>query len=119
MFVGTKCKIEINRNKYTTNPTDYVEEGPPKEVAKKWEGPDSVAHGHIQNWLDCIKSRELPHADVEVGHRSATILHLIHITRRLNRRLRWDPVGESFQDDKEANAMLVRSRRPGWELPRL
>lgn len=119
VFLGTKCKIEINRNKYTTNPTDYVEEGPPKEVAKKWEGPDSVAHGHIQNWLDCIKSRELPHADVEVGHRSTTILHLIHITRRLNRRLRWDPVGESFQDDKEANAMLVRSRRPGWELPRL
>lgn len=117
VFVGSECKMEINRNKHTTNPVDFVKDGPPAKLAAKWEGPDSIARGHIQNWLDCIKSRDLPNADVEIGHRSATILHLIHITRRLNRPLRWDPVRETFPDDSEATAMLQRPRRAGWELP--
>ena len=59
---------------------------------------------HIQNWFDCIKSREKPIADVEIGHRSAILCHLGNIARWVGRPLRWDPEREIFPGDDEANA---------------
>ena len=43
----------------------------------------------------------------------------MNITRRLGRALKWDPVKEQFADDDEANAMVERPRRKGYELPEL
>ena len=119
VFTGSKCKIEINRNKFTTNPPDFIKHPPDPKLAKKWEGDGYVAKGHVENWFDCIRSREKPNADVEIGHRSASICHLITITRMLGRRLKWDPEKEIFPGDDEANALLDRPRRKGWELPGL
>ena len=48
-----------------------------------------------------------------------TISHLTVITRRLGRRLKWDPEKEVFPEDEEANTLLDRRRRNGWELPEL
>lgn len=117
IFVGEDCKIEINRNKFTTNPPDFVKDRPDPAVAKAWEGPGWIARPHIQNWLDCIRTRERPNADVEIGHRSITVCHLANIVRELGRRLRWDPDKEVFVDDEEANCYLDRPRRKGFELP--
>ena len=117
IFVGRDCKIEINRNKFTTNPPDFITNGPPPEVAEKWEGDGWIAKGHVQNWFDCIRSRERPNADVEIGHRTASLCQLLVITRQLGRPLRWDPSTETFPNDDEANALLDRPRRPGWQLP--
>jgi predicted dehydrogenase len=117
IFVGERCKIEINRNKFTTNPTDFVPNPPDPKLAEKWEGDGWVAYGHIENWFDCIVSRAKPTADVEIGHRTVTVGHLINIAREVGRKLRWDPVNEQIIDDPEARALLDRPRRPGWELP--
>lgn len=117
IFTGSKCKIEINRNKFATNPPDFVADPPDPALAAKWEGDGWIARGHVENWLDCIKSRQRPNADVEIGHRTATICHLCNITRWLGRRLRWDPEQEVFPDDPEANQLLNRPRAKGWELP--
>ena len=73
--------------------------------------------GHMQNWFDCIRSRQRPVADVETGHRSATVCHLGNIARWTNRKLRWDPVQEIFPGDAEANGYLDRIRRKPYELP--
>lgn len=125
IFVGEKCKIEITRNKFTTNPKDFVTGGPDPELAKKWNGVlggDSIARGHVRNWFDCIKSRQKPNADVEIGHRSATIGNLINIARQLGQvgqTLRWDPVAERFTNSEAGNRLLDRPRRKGWELPQI
>ena len=119
IFVGEKCKIEINRNKFTTNPSEFVKNPPDPALAEKWEGDGWVALGHIENWFDCMRSRAKPNADVEIGHRTVTIGHLINITREVGRKLRWDPATEQIVDDPEANALLDRPRRKGWELPEL
>ena len=76
IFIGSDCKMEINRNKFTTNPPDFVKDAPKPAVQDKWEGDGWIARPHIQNWLDCIKTRELPNADVEIGHRSISVCHL-------------------------------------------
>jgi predicted dehydrogenase len=117
IFVGEKCKLEINRNKFTTNPPDFVKKPPDPAVAEPWEGPGWIARPHIQNWLDCIKSRELPNADVEIGHRSITVCHLANIARELGRRLKWDPAQEIFPGDPQANQYLDRPKRKGYKLP--
>jgi predicted dehydrogenase len=117
IFVGSEAKMEINRNKFTTNPPDFVKDAPSAAEQGKWEGAGWIARPHIQNWLDCIKSRSLPNADVEIGHRSISVCHLLNITRELGRRLKWDPEKETFPDDAEANKLLDRPRREGFELP--
>jgi hypothetical protein len=118
VFFGSECKMEINRNRFATNPVDFVKNPPdPTKQDATWEGPGWIARPHIQNWLDCIKSRELPNADVEIGHRSVSICHLLNITRELGRKLQWDPDKEQFVGDDEANKLLDRPRRAGFELP--
>jgi hypothetical protein len=68
-------------------------------------------------WLECMRTRKTPIADVEIGHRSVSVCHLANITRQLGRRLRWDPEAERFVGDDEANDLLRRPRRKGYELP--
>jgi hypothetical protein len=91
------------------------------EEERKWS--DSLAlwqaKWHMQNWLDCIRSRELPVADVEIGHRSVSVCHLANIARGANRTLHWDPDNELFINDSAANEFLVRERRPDFALPTL
>ena len=123
VFVGEKGKLEINRNKIASNPPE-IAAGILAQIdlaaeEKEWSDETALwqARAHLQNWLDCIRSRERPVADVEIGHRSATVCHLVGITRQLGRPLAWDPVAERFKADAEADALLVRERRRGFELP--
>jgi hypothetical protein len=78
-----------------------------------------VINDHFQNWFDCIKSGGRPIADVEIGHRSATVCHLVNIARWLGRRLQWDPEKEIFPGDEEANRYLDRPKRKPYDLPPL
>ena len=111
IFLGEKGKIEIDRNVFTADPP---------ELTGKVPEPDALdTLPHIQNWLDCIRTRERPTADVEIGHRTTTICHLANICRELGRKLRWDPQKEIFPDDAEANARIHRPRRKGYELPEI
>jgi len=119
IFVGDKGRMEVIRNMFRTDPPQMVKELPPPEEVRKWRDDVALwqAKYHMQNWLDCMRTRELPLADVEIGHRSMTVCHLANITRRLGRKLRWDPQAERFVGDEEANGLLSRPRRKGYELP--
>jgi hypothetical protein len=116
-FTGVDAKMVINRNVFTTEPDGVVANPPDPAVAKPWEGSGWISRPHMQNWIDCIKTRKRPNADVEIGHRSISVCHLINIARQIGRRLRWDPEKEIFLGDAEANTYLDRPRRKGWELP--
>ena len=126
IYVGEKGKLEINRNTFKTNPKEIGEELRKKidyaAEVKKWRGegigPEvwGIA-GHIQNWFDCMGTRQKPNADVEIGHRTISVSHVMNITRRLGRALKWDPAKEQFIGDDEANKLLERPRRKGYELP--
>ncbi|MCE9556964.1 MAG: Gfo/Idh/MocA family oxidoreductase [Planctomycetes bacterium] len=123
IFIGEKGKLEINRNKFSSNPPEIAVELLKKvdvgEEERKWSDKLALwqARWHMQDWLDCIRTRKLPAADVEIGHRSVTICHLANITRAVGRRLRWDPTKEQFAGDEEANRLVDRPRRKGYELP--
>ena len=112
IFNGDKGKIEIFRGRVTSNPEELVQEPIRDDEIHLYE-----SNNHMQNWLECIKTREKPIADVEAGHRSTTVCHLGNIARWAGRRLRWDPVQEIFPDDEDANQYLDRPRRKPYELP--
>jgi predicted dehydrogenase len=123
VFICEKGKLEINRNKFTSNPPEIADELRKHldvaEEERKWSDNLALwqARWHMQNWLDCIRSRNQPVADVEIGHRSISVCHLANIARAIGRPLRWDAAHEKFLDDEEANRYLDRPRRKGFELP--
>lgn len=83
--------------------------------ARKERASNPLLASHVRNFLDCIKSRERPLADVEDGHRVATACHLANIALRLGRKVRWDPGKEEIVDDREASAHLTRPYRKPWD----
>ena len=117
VFIGERGRLEIDRNRFTATPGDLVKDPPEPQKAEIWEGPGWQAKYHIQNWLDCLRTRALPVADVEIGHRSITVCHLANIAREVGRKLRWDPDTETILGDEAASAYLARPRRKGYELP--
>jgi hypothetical protein len=89
----------------------------PPEIAREIVKSIKNSCLHTENWIACIKSREQPNADIEIGHRAATICHMGNIARWTNRKLRWDPLREVFPDDPAANKYLDYERRKPYGLP--
>ena len=88
------------------------------KVLAKGEG-DSHEKPHVQDFIDCIKSRKKPYCDLEtVGHPASVLCHAGNISARVGRKLTLDPETETFVDDKEANALRTRPEyRKPWVLP--
>jgi len=74
------------------------------------------ANNHHANWLECIRTRRQPSSHEEIGHRSASLGHLVTVAYKLGRSLKWDPVREQFVNDDEANRLRARAMRPPWRL---
>ncbi len=117
IFVGENGKIEINRNKIASNPKGLVRSsdnpGPNRRPETSY---------HIQNWIECIKSRKRCNADIEIGVRATTLCYLVNIARdvgQVGKRLKWDPAAERFTNCDEGNRLLDRPRRKGYELPQV
>jgi predicted dehydrogenase len=69
-----------------------------------------------RDFLDAIKSRSRPAADIEEGHRSTTFAHLANIALATKKRLEWDHVSERFTNCDEANSLLHYEYRHPWTL---
>jgi predicted dehydrogenase len=83
-------------------------------------GSTSLQHRpHVDNFLSCLKSRERPIGDIDIGHRAALPCHLGNISYRVKQRLEWDGEKERITNSEEANALLTRQYRAPWNLPGL
>ena len=71
---------------------------------------------HARNFIDCVKSREKPNADVEIGHRSTTMSLLANIALATKMRLEWDAEKELVTNYPKANEMLHYEYRAPWKL---
>lgn len=110
LFTGEKGTIKIDRGVCESDPEELG-------IEALRSRPKGFVSDHMRNWLNCIKTREKPVADVEIGQRSTTVCHLGNIARWTGRKLEWDPVKETFPNDRDANQHLDRERRKGYELP--
>lgn len=108
---GTEGWIEVRDDKWTSSP---------ESLKTTVIGPNEIhlykSNDHHRNFIDCIKSRQITAAPVEIGHRSTSICLLGNIAMRLGRKLHWDPAAERFTDSDEANQMLSKPMRSPWHL---
>ena len=74
---------------------------------------------HFSNFIDCVRSGKEQdlHADILEGHLSSSLSHLGNIACRLKRPLHFDPDGEAFVNDAEADRYLTKEYRPPFVLP--
>ncbi|MCC9607786.1 Gfo/Idh/MocA family oxidoreductase [Blastopirellula sp. JC732] len=110
-FIGEKGQIFVNRGQFKATPGEIGEIKLTDSDVHLYDSSD-----HHKNFLDCIKSRELPICDAEIGHRTATACHLGNISCRLGRKIAWDAKSETISGDDEAAGMLSRPYRAPWEL---
>jgi len=86
------------------------------EVVAEQSG--SLNHdAHVRNFLECVKNRKRPNADVETGYKTTSWCLLGTIAQRLGRKVHFDARRQRFIRDDEANRMLSRPYRAPWRLP--
>ena len=111
IFYGDEGFMMIDRDGYRVFYRD--QKGPSSQ--RTW-----VDQGrHYQNFIDCVKSRKHEEliADIEEGHYSSLLCHLGNIAYFTGRRLEFDSSSETFPSDSQANELLYRQYRAGFELP--
>ncbi len=110
IFYGTEGVLAI------TSYTDWQTYLGPKLE----KGPGGKGGGdHFANFLQAVRSRDAKslNGDIEEGHLSSAYCHLGNIAYRLGRKLHINPSTESFVNDAQADAMLTRKYRKGFEVP--
>jgi predicted dehydrogenase len=93
-------------------------ENPPESVQAV--GLTTMEFPHYQNFVDAIRANDpkLLTCDILEGHLSAVLPHLANISYRVGRALKFNPQTETFENDKEADALLTREYRKGFEIPK-
>jgi predicted dehydrogenase len=141
-FHGTNGMIHLTRNDWVTEPdkvdwrTGRKAGNPPSEWRIDWTkeqknrhfpGADQLAHqAHVTDFLDCIRNRKAPLASIESHYNTVACCHLANVSLRVGRQIFWDGKKEHcFTDaslttpDAEANRLLSREYRKGYELPKV
>ncbi len=116
LFEGEEGRFFVNREVLSGKPVERLKDYPLPDdaIAKLYEG--EIPTNHIQHFFDCVRTRQQPISDVFTQHRAVSACHLANICLLLGRNLQWDPLKEEFVDDEEANALLSREPRPGFEI---
>ena len=119
-FMGEYGTLVVDRNGWEVVP-ETTSSGK-KEGYKGMPIQPSTGKGldlHVANFIDCIKTRNKPNCDIEIGAHIARFAHLGNISYRLGRKLNWDGDKQEFINDPEANAFLKAKYRAPWELPKV
>ena len=121
-FFGDKGMIKFDRDGITDISDKSLLELPLENMKVQLQ----KCTDHAKNFIDCIIDRNRPVADVEIGHRSATVGHLGNIARWVSEKtqevgvkMSWDPKTENFTNSDWGNHFLSRPRRKGFELPKV
>lgn len=112
-FVGTEGTLIINDEGWQI----LVEHRKASlEPEKHPVGPDPRP-AHVRNFLDCVKSRQQPVENLEVGHHISTVAHLGNVALRAGRKIVWDHARERIVGDAEADRLVSVAYRRPWTLP--
>jgi predicted dehydrogenase len=122
-FYGDKATMVLDRSGYeiwadneparsiekVSNPRHYRDGKPGNEVDGPWQ----------REFLDCLQDGRQPPFDFRRSHEATVCCHLANISYLCGRKVHWDAEQEDIRNDADAAALLARSRRRGYELPKV
>jgi len=115
-FYGTDGTIFAERISWAI----YPEASSPRREAKPikvfYENVAEPTKDHAAHFVDCVRSRKTPSADIEIGHRGTSVCLLGNIAMKTGKKLKWDAKKETFLNAMDANALLHRAARKPWDL---
>ena len=85
-------------------------------MQRKERSAEDATAVHVKNFIDCVRSRNRPAADVEIGHRSTIAAHLGNIAYRTGKQIQWDAAREEIVGQPKASELLGRKARKPWDL---
>jgi myo-inositol 2-dehydrogenase / D-chiro-inositol 1-dehydrogenase len=121
LLEGDEGRIFVNRGRLSGKPVDDLTDSDNAELNErivelyKGKQPSGQPGSHMQNFFDCLQTREQPVSDVDTHHRTMTSCHLCNIALMLGRDLTWDPQSEKFIGDEQATALMSRRSRVGFD----
>ncbi len=120
---GELGKLRVNRGGIKGKPVEDLAQDAKanaeiEELMVKLYGGELPKGGmpHMQNFFDCIASGKEPVANVREHVRAVNACHLANIALVAGRRVEYDPDSMSFKNDKQADAMIARKKRSGFEI---
>jgi predicted dehydrogenase len=125
LFYGTEGYLWIDGDgrKWQSYLGRKEEKGPGSTAPPDQSGSDplvltSIESPHYANFIDAIRANDpkLLTCDVLEGHLSSALPHLANISYRVGRALQFDGKSEKFVNDGEADKLLTREYRRGFEI---
>jgi predicted dehydrogenase len=116
---GTIGTLRVSGDRYEIVPErgGAFQDPKPKRKGESVKASDGdLDQQAARDFLDCVKSRKRPNADIEEGHRSTTFAHLANIALATRMRLEWDSQTERFTNSEQANQLLHYEYRKPWSL---
>ena len=115
MFIGDKGRVFVNCGAAYGKPVEELEDNPLPDDAIRLYKSDN----HIQNFFECVQSRQQPISPVAPQHRVITACHLVNISMHLGRKVQWDPEKEEIVGDAEAaeSSYVRRPSRAPYTIP--
>ena len=118
-FVGNDATLVIDRDSWELFPEwDNTNKKTKVPAMPKQTGKGSH-ETHMQNFLDCIKTRKDPNCPIENGRLVAMYAHMGNIALRTNSQLVWNEQNNNFGNNTAANALITPTYRKPWSLPKL
>lgn len=131
-FFGTEGEVQVNRGKFTLTRGGKMlykftkkEDGSSceaqvtlaeREFLKEAKTKLYVSKGHIPDFLNCVKSRQKPITNEQVGGRSAICCHLMNQSYYHQAKILWDPAKLCLRDGSGDPAWLTRDYRGPWKV---
>lgn len=113
LFNGSKGTLIIDGSGWEVIPEPKNKE---LEPVKHPAGSDGRP-AHVRNFLDCVKSREEPVENLEVGHHVSTVAHLGNLAYQTKSEIHWDSEKEIVVGNPTADALVGLPYRKPWTLP--
>lgn len=116
-FIGNDGTLVVNRESWELIPEQ--ENGKPKTEAIALQQADRSDHiKHVNNFIECVRSRKRPICDVEIGRDAAVLAHMGNIAYRTGDALKWDGQTRKFISNSKANELITPVYRQPWKLPK-
>lgn len=121
LIEGEEGRIFVSRGDLAGKPVEELQSNPLPDdaIARTYGGMPMKFNQHKNHWANffhCVRERIQPISDVTSHLRAIDICHLANIAARFGREMKWDAEDKRILGDEQANGLLAREYRHGFEI---